>query len=75
MSNKLLSFLIPVAIVTAIIVVVVVFNMASRSLSSNTVVEKTYSPRPGIECLIVTSSDGVATSCYSTANLPAQKVK
>lgn len=23
-----------------------------------------YSPRPGIECLVVNSSDGVAVSCY-----------
>lgn len=64
------NILLTVVFFVFLIGVIWVLNAGSRWVSSTTVVERIYSPRPGIECLVVTSSDGIATSCYSTVGLP-----
>lgn len=42
-----------------------VVPMFKKHIASATNQFQVHSPRPGIECLVVNSSDGVATSCYT----------
>lgn len=41
-----------------------------RSISAVTMPQQIVSPRPGIECFIVSGADGVGVDCYPTAGLP-----
>lgn len=57
-------------LVLAFIVVLAAVLFAFRWFSQATMPQDVVSPRPGIECLIVSGSDGVGVSCYPTAGLP-----
>jgi len=63
-------------VLLVLLLIIFLIILGTRWLSSATVHYQTYSPRDGIECLVATSTDGIATSCYSTYGLPAnRKVK
>jgi len=55
----------------ALIGVVIYYSMiALRNMSEATLVEKVINPRPGVECLEVITTDGVAVNCWRTEGLP-----
>jgi len=62
-------------VLVVLLLIIFLIILGTRWLSSATVHYQTYSPRDGIECLVATSTDGIATSCYSTYGLPVKKVK
>lgn len=59
-----------IGIYAFIIVILLAFVYGFRHFSQATMPSNLVSPRPGIECYVVSGSDGVAVSCYPTAGLP-----
>lgn len=74
-NPKLSDYVNTIGVLLVLLVVVWLIIFGTRWVSASTVHYNTYSPRDGIECLVATSSDGIATSCYSTYGLPVKKVK
>lgn len=44
-----------------------------RWFSAATMNERVVTPRPGIECFVVSAHDSVGVACYPTADLPVRK--
>ncbi|MNR39600.1 hypothetical protein D3C85_1578220 [compost metagenome] len=64
--------------VTTLVVIVVgvlifLFVIGLRWLSSATMSDRVVTPRPGIECFVVSASDSVGVDCFPTAGLPESK--
>jgi hypothetical protein len=64
LSPAVTKTLVAVAVVTVMVVIFVAIVLLSRWTSQATQMERIITPRPGIECLIISANDGVAVSCY-----------
>jgi len=63
-KSKFQDLLIYAGLIAICIAVVVAIGFMVRWLSAASVQDRVVSPRAGIECLVVSASDGVGVSCY-----------